>query len=153
MKRLLLFILTVLALVSTADAKKKVKAPKNLIDDPKEMAVQYAESELKRFPSLYLYDYGRVPFFGYTQGVGGTSYLYMYRKTGDRRYFQYAEEWCDTLCMDDGTIQKRAMETYNLDLIRGGWVVCEVYNLIKENPDLVGGEAIARKKLEKYQTA
>ena len=125
MKRLLLFILTVLTLVSTADAKKKVKGPKNLIDDPKEMAVQYAESELKRFPSLYLYDYGRVPFF--------------------------AEEWCDTLCMDDGTIQKRAMETYNLDLIRGGWVVCDVYNLIKENPDLVGGEAIAQKKLEKYK--
>ena len=130
MKRLLLFILTILTLVSTADAKKKVKGPVNLVNTPRDMAIQFAKSELKRFPHLYLYDYGRVPFFGYTQGVGGTSYLYLYRKTGDRRYFQYAEEWCDTLCMDDGTIQKRSMETYNLDRTRGGWVVCEVYNLI-----------------------
>ena len=151
MKRLLLFILTILTLVSTADAKKKVKGPVNLVNTPRDMAIQFAKSELKRFPHLYLYDYGRVPFFGYTQGVGGTSYLYLYRKTGDRRYFQYAEEWCDTLCMDDGTIQKRSMETYNLDLIRGGWVVCEVYNLIKENPGLVGGKEIAEKKLEKYK--
>ena len=151
MKRILLFVLCLLCTLTTLSAKKKAKGPHNLIDNPKEMAVQFAESELKRFPKLWQYDYGTAPFFGYTQGVGGTSYLYMYQKTGDRRYFDYAEQWCDELCQDDGTILKRAMESYNLDLIRGGWVVCEVYNLIKQNPELVGGKEIADRKLAKYK--
>ena len=49
MKRLLLFILVALTLVSTADAKKKVKGPVKLVDTPRDMALQFAKSELKRF--------------------------------------------------------------------------------------------------------
>lgn len=151
-KNILLALLIVLFALP-ASARKKPAGPQNLYDNPKEMAIAFAESELKRFPELWQYDYGKAPFFGYTQGVGGTSYLYLYAETGDERYFKYAEEWCDQLVQEDGTILKRAMESYNLDLIRGGWVVCQVYRDIEKNPDLVGGKEVAKKKMAKYKKA
>lgn len=153
MKKIL--VLTVLAMTSLTVmfARPKKFVPRNLIDDPKEMAITFAEDELKRFPELWMYDYGRKPFFGYTQGVGGNAYLYLYAETGDKRYFDYAEQWCDTLINEDGTIQLRAMEAYNLDLIRGGNVVCQVYREILKNPDLVGGKEKAKAKLDKYKKA
>ena len=152
MKKILVLALC-LCCTLCASAKKKAQTPHNLIDNPKEMAISFAESELKRFPELWQYDYGTKPFFGYTQGVGGTSYLYLYAQTGDRRYFDYAEQWCDTLINDDGTIQLRAMESYNLDLIRGGLVVCQVYRDIQQHPELVGGGEAAKAKLAKYKKA
>lgn len=151
MKKVILSFIIILLSSTTLMAKSKKKAQPLFPIDPKEMAIQYAESELKRSPALYLYDSGKVPFFGYTQGVGGTSYLYLYAKTGDRRYFDYAEQWCDTLCHEDGTIERRAMEAYNLDLIRGGLVVGQVYRDIEQNPDLVGGKEAAKHKLAKYK--
>ena len=153
MKKILLIatLLTIGMTVCQARAKKRV--PGNLIDDPRQMALAFADDELKRFPELWMYDYGTKPFFGYTQGVGGNAFLYLYAETGDRRYFDYAEQWCDTLVNADGTIRLRAIESYNLDLIRGGLVVCQVYRDIKANPDLVGGKEAAKAKLDKYKRA
>lgn len=152
MKNRIFLMLLAMCVTCMGLARGKRKETKVVVSDPKEIAIRFAESELKRFPKLELYDHGKdVPFFGYTQGVGGTSFLYMYAKTGDKRYFDYAEAWCDVLCNDDGTIERRAMETYNLDLIRGGLVVCQVYRDIKANPDLVGGKEAADRKLRKYK--
>lgn len=153
MKRLSFYLVLSLAFVSVCMARPKKKAPKNLIDDPKEMAIAFAEDEMKRFPELWMYDWGSRPFFGYSQGVGGNAYLYLYAETGDPRYFHYAEAWCDTLVNEDGSIKKRAMEAYNLDLIRGGWVICQVYRDIQANPELVGGKVAAKAKLKKYKDA
>ncbi len=155
MKKLTLTILIMAVAVVSFARLRRVQRDQvhNLIDDPKQMAIQFAEDELKRFPELWQYDWGKKPFFGYTQGVGGNAYLYMYAQTGNKRYFDYAEQWCDTLIEDDGTIKLRAMETYNLDLIRGGLVVCQVYKDIQANPELVGGKEAADAKLKKYKLA
>lgn len=148
-----LFLLVCTLFTLHVEAKGKKKAGASVTDNPEVLALQFAESELKRFPKLYLYDYGRVPFFGYTQGVGGSAFLYLYKQTGDRRYFDYAEEWCDTLCHADGSIARRAIELYNLDLIRGGVVVCEVYQQLTENPSLVPDESTRNEKLQRYKQA
>ncbi|MCR5395434.1 MAG: glycoside hydrolase family 88 protein [Bacteroidales bacterium] len=153
MKKLSLYVVLSLVCISGAFARSKKNQPKNLIDEPKQMAIAFAEDEMKRFPELWMYDWGTRPFFGYSQGVGGNAYLYLYAETGDRRYFDYAEQWCDTLVNEDGTIKKRAMEAYNLDLIRGGMVLCQVYRDIKANPELVGGKEAAKPKLAKYKAA
>lgn len=153
MKRLTSFLVLTLSAAALCTARPKKMVPRNLIDDPREMAIAFAEDEMARFPELWQYDYGRRPFFGYTQGVGGTSFLYLYRETGDRRYFDYAEHWCDTLINDDGTIQLRAMESYNLDLIRGGWVVSEVYRELCQHPELVPDDEERMSRRYKYRRA
>ena len=60
MKRLSFYLVLSLAFISVCMARPKKKAPKNLIDDPKEMAIAFAEDEMKRFPELWMYDFLRI---------------------------------------------------------------------------------------------
>ena len=47
--------------------------------------------------------------------------------TGDKRYFDYVEEWGDTIINDKGEIYKYDMATYNLDFINPGKVLFDLY--------------------------
>lgn len=40
--------------------------------------------------------------------------LQVWKKTGDRRYFDYVEAWADSLVDDKGEIHLYKKETYNL---------------------------------------
>ena len=46
----------------------------------------------------------------------------MWKKTGERRYFDYVEQWADSLINDKGEIHLYHVETYNLDYINSGKV-------------------------------
>ena len=62
-----------------------------LTDDwaPDTNARRFADSEMLRFPKAYQLDHGKRMFFGYAQGVGCCALLEMWKKTGERRYFDY----------------------------------------------------------------
>ena len=70
---------------------------------------------------------GKRLFFGYAQGVGCCAMLDMWKATGDKRYFDYVEEWGDTIINDKGEIYKYDMATYNLDFINPGKVLFDLY--------------------------
>ena len=85
---------------------------------PDSYARWFADSEMVRFPQAYQLDHGKRLFFGYAQGVGCCAMLQMWKKTGERRYFDYVEQWADSLIDDKGEIHLYRVETYNLDYIR-----------------------------------
>lgn len=80
-----------------------------------------------RFPKAYQLDHGKRLFFGYAQGVGCCAMLRMWKKTGERRYFDYVEQWADSLINDKGEIHLYHVETYNLDYINSGKVLFDLY--------------------------
>lgn len=88
---------------------------------------KFADSEMRRFPQAWQLDHGKRLFFGYAQGVGCCAMLDMWKATGDKRYFDYVEEWGDTIINDKGEIYKYDMATYNLDFINPGKVLFELY--------------------------
>lgn len=90
-------------------------------------AIQFAESEMKRFPELWQFDHGKRLYFGYTQGLGGKTMLEMWKHTGDKKYFDYVEQWADTIINDAGEIHLYKVETYNLDYINSGKVLFDLY--------------------------
>ena len=63
--------------------------------EPDSYARWFADSEMVRFPKAYQLDHGKRLFFGYAQGVGCCAMLRMWKKTGERRYFDYVEQWAD----------------------------------------------------------
>lgn len=91
------------------------------------MSVEFAESEMTRFPEAWQLDHGKRLYFGYSQGVGCCAMLDMWRYTGDRKYYDYVEEWADTLINDKGEIHLYEMADYNLDFINSGKVLFDVY--------------------------
>ncbi len=95
--------------------------------DQPTLGLRFAESELKRFPEAWQLDHGKRLFFGYAQGVGAKAMLDVWKRTGDRNYFDYVYKWADTIVNDQGQIHLYEKETYNLDFINSGKVLLELY--------------------------
>ncbi len=91
----------------------------------------FADSEMKRFPEAYQLDHGKRLFFGYSQGVGTLAMLKMWKHTGDDKYFNYVEQWADSLIANDGSIHLYQVETYNIDYINSGKVLFDLYKKTK----------------------
>lgn len=113
-----LFVLCALLLAASAEAKNPVE---------RGYAKRFADSEIRRFPEAWMLDYCTAPFFGYSQGVGCSAMLAVWKATGDRFYFDYVEQLADTLVYDDGTIHRYEKEKYNLDFINSGKYLFDCY--------------------------
>ena len=87
----------------------------------------FADSEMRRFPKAYQLDHGKRLFFGYAQGVGCCAMLGMWKQTGEKRYFDYVEQWADSLINEKGEIHLYDLATYNLDYINSGKVLFDLY--------------------------
>lgn len=96
------------------------------------MSVKMAESEMARFPELWQYDHGKRLYFGYTQGLGGTTFLKMWKATGNKKYYDYVQKWGNEIVDENGTIHLYKMEDYNLDFINSGKVLLSLYNETRE---------------------
>lgn len=92
----------------------------------------FADSEMRRFPEAWQLDHGKRLYFGYSQGVGCCAMLQMWKKTGDRRYFDYVKQWADSLIDDKGDIHLYKKETYNLDYINPGKILFDLYRETKD---------------------
>lgn len=114
MKKRLLIILTLCLVFSQA-----IKA--------QETSKLFADSEMKRFPKAWQLDHGKRLYFGYAQGLGCMAMLDMWKKTGDRKYFTYVEEWADTIINSNGEIYLYKVETYNIDYINPGKILFDLY--------------------------
>lgn len=95
--------------------------------EPETYARWFADSEMRRFPQAWQLDHGKRLFFGYAQGVGNCAMLRMWKETGEQRYFDYVEQWGDTLINDNGEIHLYHVETYNIDYINSGKVLFDLY--------------------------
>lgn len=90
-------------------------------------ARRFADSEMRRFPKAWQLDYGKRMFFGYSQGVGCSAMLQLWKTTGDDRYFDYVKQYADSIINGRGDIQLYTAESYNLDFIEPGNMLFDVY--------------------------
>lgn len=90
-------------------------------------AIQFANSEMKRFPKAWQLDHGKRPFFGYAQGVGASAILQVWKFTNDDTYYKYVENWVDSLINNQGEIYLYEKDTYNLDFVESGKVLFDIY--------------------------
>ncbi|WP_302604669.1 glycoside hydrolase family 88 protein [uncultured Alistipes sp.] len=108
---------------------------------PDSYARRFADSEMRRFPQAWQLDHGKRLFFGYAQGVGCCAMLRMWKATGDRRYFDYVEQWADSLVDDEGNIHLYDLASYNIDFINSGKVL---FDCLRET-----GKAKYRKAMDR----
>ena len=99
----------------------------NAQSQEQKLYLQFAESEMKRFPQAWQIDHGKRLYFGYGQGLGCLAMLNVWNKTGDEKYFKYVEAWADTIIHDDGSIHLYKREAYNLDYINPGKILFLLY--------------------------
>ena len=90
-------------------------------------ARRFADSEMRRFPKAWQLDYGKRLFFGYSQGVGCSAMLQLWKTTGDDRYFEYVKQFADSVINANGDIHLYTPENYTLDFIEAGNMLFDVY--------------------------
>ncbi|WP_320018225.1 glycoside hydrolase family 88 protein [Labilibaculum manganireducens] len=90
-------------------------------------AVQFADSEMKRFPEAWQLDHGKRLYFGYSQGLGCLAMLKVWKETGNRKYLDYVIKWADSLINENGEIHLYKVESYNIDYINSGKILFDVY--------------------------
>lgn len=72
---------------------------------------------------------GKINGWNYIDGCMMTALLNMYRITGQKRYYEFAEHFLDYYVFEDGSIRGYKEEDYNLDNICEGRVLFDVYRL------------------------
>jgi unsaturated rhamnogalacturonyl hydrolase len=90
-------------------------------------AIQFADSEMKRFPQAWQLDHGSRLYFGYSQGLGCLAMLKVWKQINNPKYLDYVVKWADTVINDKGEIHLYKPETYNIDYINSGKVLFDVY--------------------------
>ncbi|TRW23871.1 glycoside hydrolase family 88 protein [Flavobacterium zepuense] len=96
-------------------------------------AIQFADSEMKRFPQAWQLDHGSRLYFGYSQGLGCLALLKVWNATNDKKYLDYVTKWTDTVINDKGEIHLYKPETYNIDYVNAGKVLFDVYKQTGNN--------------------
>ncbi len=96
------------------------------------MSVRMMDSEMARFPELWMVDNISRPFWGYTHGMIALASLDMYEYTGDKKYYDYVEAYTDTLIKTDGFVVTYDSTKYNIDMINPGKILFPMYELTQD---------------------
>ncbi len=89
-------------------------------------------SEMKRVPKSYLLDFAKKPRWSYVMGIELGAMLDTYKRYGNKEIFDYCKMYTDTMINPDGTIRNYKLEDYNLDNVRTGHFVANMYKLAPE---------------------
>lgn len=118
---LLLFVVAATVLSSCIEKKESV--------DPLQMAIDMANSEMKRNPEAWMIDFRKTPKWGYTQGLVGSSYQQLTEITGDSSYVKYIKEtYLDKMIDENGIIIGYKMSDFNIDKVNSGKLLFDVYD-------------------------
>lgn len=90
-------------------------------------SIKMAESEMVRFPSLWMIENSSAPKWSYTFGLVAKSMLELWKETGEGKYFDYVQSYADTLITPEGAIKTYGMDSYNIDHISPGKVLFDLY--------------------------
>jgi unsaturated rhamnogalacturonyl hydrolase len=91
-------------------------------------AVRMANSEMKRFPSLWMVDFQKEKRWNYTQGLEGLAFLRLSEATGSKIYYEYAKGFADSLIDSQGRILKYKMSNFNIDQVNPGRMIFILYD-------------------------
>lgn len=119
MKIKLLSLILVLASCFSIDAKTKYY-------------IHLANSEIKRNPEGWMLDFSKVPKWNYCHGLEIQSFLRVWEKTGDQKYFNYAYDFADLMIDKNGVIKGYKAKEYNIDRVNSGKILFPIYAKTKE---------------------
>lgn len=109
-------------------------------------------SEMKRTPQSYMLDFSKHPKWSYVMGIELESMLDTYLRYGDKRIWDYCQEYTDTMINDNGDIRGFKYKDYNLDNIRTGHFVARMYQQNPEAKNLKAMQTMMRQLKEQPRT-
>lgn len=124
------------------DQKAAVNIPANL-----KWSERMALSVMKRHPQAYQIDGQTEPKWDYVHGLVLTSFEKLYKKTNDKKYYDYIKQYADTTIDSVGTVKSYKFENYNIDMIAAGRILFNLYDTTKDKRYLTVMQLL-RKQIE-----
>lgn len=141
MKKLFTFLFPFISLLLSCTGEKEVTA------DP--YYLRMAESEMQRYPESWMVDFSEKIKWNYTHGLELQAMIQASEKSGDEKYFRYAEAYADTMVNEDGTIKTYVLEKYNIDHINPGKMLFPIYEKT-QNPKYLKALQLLRSQMETH---
>ena len=163
--RAVMFILVPLLLFTACSGKKegqgKVEETKTDIPAAQDsaqtsgmnMAVKMADSEMKRTPDAQYLDFREKPKWEYTNGLVCTSFLKLWKATGDKKYYNYTLAYADSMINAEGKIKTYKQSDYNIDRVNPGKFLIDLYNETGEQKYKVAIETLRDQMKEHPRTS
>lgn len=111
--------------------------------------IRMADSEMQRYPESWMVDFSEKIKWNYTHGLEMLAMIQASEKSGDEKYYRYAEAYADTMVNDDGTIKTYQLERYNIDHINPGKILFPIYDK-SENPKYLKALQLLRSQMETH---
>ncbi|WP_440904786.1 glycoside hydrolase family 88/105 protein [Catenovulum sp. SX2] len=100
---------------------------KQVLDNLLPMSERMAQSEMQRNPQAWSIDWRDYPRWTYTHGLVLLSMAKLYEKTAKAEYFEYIQNYVDTLINEQGDIATYDIHKYNIDMINPGKLLFFMY--------------------------
>lgn len=141
MKKNLTFLIPFIFLfISCTGEKETTTAPYYL---------RMADSEMKRNPESWMVDFSKNIKWNYTHGLVLQAMIQVSEKSGDEKYYRYAEAYADTMVNEDGSIKTYVLEKYNIDHINPGKILFPIYEKTG-NPKYLKALQLLRSQMETH---
>lgn len=90
--------------------------------------IMMADSEIQRNPEAWMLDFSKAPKWNYTHGLVLMAMQKVSEKTGDKRYYNYAKIFADSMILDNGhKIKTFKPADYNIDRVNPGRILYPLY--------------------------
>jgi unsaturated rhamnogalacturonyl hydrolase len=140
----LLLVLVSCKSVSQTESKK--------ISDKLKWSDRMALTLMKSHPNSYMIDDAKVAHWDYVHGLVLTSFEELYKKRGDRKYYDYIKSYADLLIDNQGDIVTYNIEKYNIDMVVAGRLLFNLYDVTKEKKYLVAMQTLRKQLQEQPRT-
>lgn len=126
MKKIIFFSLLAFILVQCSNNKQS-KDQQQVNQEP--ISILMVESVMNNNPEAWAVDFQSKPRWGYVQGLVCSSFLKVWEKNGDQKYFDYVKNtYADMLIDSLGTIDGYNKASFNIDNINSGKILFTLYN-------------------------
>lgn len=111
--------------------------------------VRMADSEIQRNRESWMVDFSKNIKWNYTHGLELQAMIQASEKSGDEKYYNYAENYADTMVNEDGTIKTYTLERYNIDHVNPGKILFPIYKKT-QNPKYLKALQLLRSQMETH---
>ena len=98
----------------------------------KPWSVRMAESEMIRTPKGWQLDFSTAPKWNYCHGLVLQSMMDVYDRYGDKKFYDYALAYADTMVQNDGSIMTYKVDDYTFDRLNSGRILFRIYEQEKQ---------------------
>ncbi len=121
----------------------RTKSNKNAVSSSEERwSVRMADSEMKRYPALWMVDFVSEKKWNYTQGLEGLAFIRLSEATGEKKYFLYAKGYADSLIDADGVIFNYRMSNFNIDQVNPGKMLLKLFDKTGDSRYMIAADTL-----------